>query len=372
MRRFAYAWLMVAVLASPFALPSAGATPQERAARATSPIKNFVMDGATVAYSNLPPELRVVTWDVRTGRQTLVSDGEFAQAVDGLAVAGTRVAWIAASYGNTEYVASLYTSSITGQGEHLVVRARRYLDEDCSTDPPCTYGSWVDGLVGSGNLLAVSRWTTDVTNGVETVSRRRLSAIGARNHLSTLASGAGAIVAQSSDSGRIAVLRPLGNIHRYPRYSGSSIGIYSAQGRLLRELRPPAVDLAKSGIARTAEVVLDGDHLAILTTHARLKLYNWRNGRLLHSWQLSSGAGHLDLYGQIASYLVTRGIATLTLHVRQLTSGRDVIFRRLSRPSGFVGVGIEKPGLAYAWDGRKGGNLRFVAMARVLAAFSKT
>jgi len=56
-----------------------------------------------------------------------------------------------------------------------------------------------------------------------------------------------------------------------------------------------------------------------------------------------------------------------------------VIFRQhLSDPpstSGFVGVGIEKPGLAYAWNGCSGedcyGVLRLVPMARVLAAVSK-
>ncbi len=378
MRRFAYAWLMVSVLALPFALQSAAVTPGERAARTQSPIEYFAMDGAVVAYGTNTPYPDVLTWDGLTGRKTLVTGGDFAQALDGLAVAGTRVAWIAASAGNTEYVDSLYTSSIASPQEHLLVRAQRFLDSDCSTHPPCTYGAWVQGLVGSGNLLAVSRWSTDVANGVETVSGQRLSAIGAPSRLSTLVLGAGGIVAQSSDSGRIAVFRPLGSIDHAGRYSGSSIGIYSAQGRLLKELRPPEADLAKSGVGHMAEVALQGNHLAILTVQRRLKLYNWRAGRLLHSWQLPSGAGHLDLYGQLATYLVTRGNATLTLHLRQLTSGRDVIFRRLTRPPatvGFVGAGIEKPGLAYAWDARKGqdyyGNLGFVAMARVLAAVSK-
>jgi hypothetical protein len=372
--------LLTAALLFLFVFPSAAKTPVERSARTESPVENFTMNGLLAAYSTDTPGLRILTWNVLTGRKKLMSGirtQDESLQIAGLAVAGNRVAWISASAGNTEYNEHLFTSSLAKPKERLLAGSQRFASGECPGDPRCVYGTWIHGLVGTGRLFAVSRWTTEVKGGVESVSNERLNTIESSG-LHQLVSGPGAIVAQSADSGRIAVLRPAGIIDESQRYSGSSIGIYDARGRLVRELLPPASDLVRAGQGRMVEVVLSGDYLGVLTVRSRLKLYNWRSGKLLHNWRLPPGAGHLDIYGQLATYLVTHSTTSLTLHLRQLQTGRDVIFRRLSQPPatlGFVGVAIEKPGLAYAWDGCKGqdcyGNLRFVPMARVLAGVSK-
>ena len=360
-----------------FVLPSAARTPVERSARTASPIENLAMDGPLVAYSTAGRGLSVLTWNVLTGRKTLMSGPQTRDflGISGLAVAGGRVAWISSTGGNWEHLDTLFTSSAAAPKERVRARARRYVNDD-PPKTPWLEGAWLQGIVGSGDLLALSGWSTGA--GGATLPGGGLDLIAAGG-LRRIVAGTDGIVAKSADSGRIAVLRPAGTIREPLLYSGSSIGIYTARGTLLRELAPPGIDLVKPSQGRMAEIVLKGDYLAVLTVQPRLELYNWRKGKLLHNWRLPSGSGHLDIYGQLATYLVTRSNIGLTIHVRHLRTGREVIFRdRLSDPpptSGFVGVGIEKPGLAYAWNGCSGMNcygvLRFVPMARVLAAVSK-
>jgi hypothetical protein len=334
------------------------------------------MDGPTVAYSTAGHGLSVFTWNVLTGHKTRMSGSQTREgsvAITGLAVAGKRVAWIGSSAGNSEHIDTLFISSVAAPKERVRAYAQRFV----TYDPPKTpwlEGAWMQGLVGSGDVLAVSRWSTGP--GGATLPSGGLNLIGTGG-LRRIVGGTGGIVAQSADSGRIAVLRPTGVIGEPLLYSGSSIGIYNARGTLLRELRPPGINLVKRNQGRMAEVVQNGDRLAVLTVQSRLELYNWRSSKLLHTWRLPSGAGHFDLDGRIATYLVTHGNSSLTLHVRHLQTGRDVVLRRLSQTpqSGLVGVGIERPGLAYAWNACDGqdcfGVLRFVPMARVLAAVSK-
>src|SRR5512133_60051 len=367
--------LPAVVLLCVFALPSAAGTLPERTARTASGVENLAMDGPTVAYTTNGGGLSAFTWNVLTGRKTRMSGAQTRAGtvgITGLPVAGKRVAWIGSSAGNWEHLDTLFTSSVTAPKERVRASAHRYL----TYDPPKTpwlEGAWMQGLVGSGDVLAVSRWSTGL--GGATLPDGKLDLIGAGG-LRRIVVGTDGIVAASADSGRIAVLRATGVISETLVYRGSNIGIYNAEGRLLRELRPPGIDLAAPTKGRMAEIVLSGDYLAVLTVQARLKLYNWRSGKLLYNWRLPAGAGHLGVYGQIATYLVSHGTTNLTLHLRQLQTGRDVIFRRLSPSptSGFVGVAIEKPGLAYAFDTCGGadchGVLRYVPMAGVLRAVS--
>jgi hypothetical protein len=372
MRPFARRLLLLAgALLSVLALPSAAGTPHGRSARTASPIGNFAMDGPTVAYSTDGGDLAIFTWNVLTGHKTHMSGPQTRApgAITGLAVAGKRVAWIGFGAGVVEHLDMLFTASATAPKERVRARAQRYVQYD-PPKTPWLEGAWMQGLVGSGDVLALSRWSTGP--GGATLPGGGLDLIAA-GHLRRIVAGTDGIVAQSADSGRIAVLRPAGVISEPALYSGSSVGIYNARGRLLRELRPRGIDLVKPSQGRMAEIVLKGDYLAVLTVQPRLELYNWRSGRLLHNWRLPRGAAHLDVYGQVATYLVTRGNIGV-LRLRQLQTGRDVAFRK-RQTTGFLAVGIEKPGLAYAWNTCNGtdchGVLSFVPMARVLAAVSR-
>ena len=377
MKRVAYQPLLLGVALLLFALPSAAGTPRESATRTASPIENFAMDGPRVAYSIAGSHrIEILAWNVLTGRKTLLSGSgtrRAALAITGLAVAGRRVAWIASTGGNSEHNDTLFTSSVSAPKEQVRADAERYVNYD-PPRAPWLEGAWMQGLVGSGDVLAVSRWSTGA--GGSTLPNSGLDLIAAGG-LRRIVVGADGIVAQSADSGRIAVLHASGTIDEPAFYRPSEVVVYTAGGKLLKTIRPLGIASVRPG--KMPEVVLSGDYLAVLTLQPRLNLYNWRNGKLLHSWRLPSGAGHLDIYGQLATYLVTHSNTGLTVHVRHLRTGREVIFPdHLSDPPptlGFVGVGIEKPGLAYAWDGCSGedcyGTLRFVPMARLLAAVSK-
>ena len=152
-----------------------------------------------------------------------------------------------------------------------------------------------------------------------------------------------------------------------PKTAVASVGVYSATGALLREIE----------VSSAHQIALSGTELVVLTTSKTLTVYNWRTGRLLHTWRLPS-VGHLhleDLHGQIAVYSVfSQG---RNLHLLQVTTGKDTLLAKGPGLSPYYNRGvdaqIEAPGLVYAVDkpGYETGTLVFVPMARVLAAISK-
>ena len=118
-----------------------------------------------------------------------------------------------------------------------------------------------------------------------------------------IATGPGAIMSESVDGGRIAVLLShdawptLGVVPTAE--SPASIGVYSSTGMLLRKIVPSSAK----------EVALSGDRLVVLTETKTFEVYNWRTGALSHTWPVAAKtprlqAGHLAVYGELATYSV--------------------------------------------------------------------
>jgi hypothetical protein len=353
---------------------AAGTKPRVKVKR-TSWIHALAMDGPRVAYSTGPFVYcceggGVYVWNVRTGKETLVSRHNPDPVLE-VAIAGTRVAWIARGGSGTRAIElneSLFAASLTRPGlRHRLATSGRTETTPAPDDPYTYAGDWIGGLVGSKSLLAVSRWSTA---GPGTLTSAQLDVI-ASGGLKRRVSGSGSIVSQSTDGRRIAVLR---STDAWP-YAGElrgktalpSVGIYSGAGMLLREINTPAA----------SEVALSGNTLAVLTKTSRLAVYNWQTGRLVHRWRVPSvGTTYLeDVYGQTAVYSAySRYQKVRRLHVLQLTTGKDTVLTKGAGTIWNQGAQLEAPGLVYAVDKpglREVGELVFVPMARVLAAVSK-
>lgn len=273
-----------------------------------------------------------------------------------LAVAGRRIAWINTECGNGECDDDLW-ASLPRPKPRLLATAYREGDVGAGI----LEGDWIGGLVGSGGLLAVNLWTTDA-NGVTTTSK--LDVIGGK-HLQRVVSGPNAIYAQAADSGRIAVLREDG-----------TVGIYSAVGKLLVEVKPSSV--AKDENFNGDAIALQDNYLLVLTRTRRLEVYNSHSGALLHSWPVRKGATNLDARAGVAAYAeypFGPGSAgtPYKVHVVRLATGKDAVLGKGKVFSGLRDIEIESAGLVYVKNPlRRLGKvtLVFVPLGRVLAAVS--
>src|SRR3954470_17401937 len=160
--------LTIAALALLIAVPAAAAPPPAAKTKNTAGwIESLAMDGPRVAYAVQDRSggcTKVVVWNVLTGSAVLASGPATCGAdstsagggVTQIAIAGTRLAWVVNQGGNTESSDSLYTASVPGAKERLLVSTVR----TGSVDGTLT-GGWIGGLVGSGDRIAVNRWTTN-------------------------------------------------------------------------------------------------------------------------------------------------------------------------------------------------------------------
>lgn len=317
------------------------------------------MDGPQVAY-DIPsavgrPCNRVFVWNVLTGKTMQVSGKGTCGAdststgagVRELAIAGARVAWIVNQGGNSESDDYLYTSSLPKPNERKLASAIRTGEVTgvltCGGDHGRGLaGTWIGCLVGAGRFLAVNRWSTDTNDNV---SSARLETIGAG--LRTIASGAGAMDAVSTDGKQVAVLRANG-----------SIGLFSTGGKLLRTVIPTSAK----------EIAVRGDYLAVLTKANRLALYNSHSGRLLHAWPVAKGATYLDVSSKLAAYAAFRpgGWNLRVVHVLSLPNGKDHVLAHTSTTrQRIVGVQLEPTGLVYAVGTGGPGYLVFTPMSRL-------
>jgi WD40 repeat protein len=215
--------------------------------------------------------------------------------------------------------------------------------ENCSgREAPHCAGPWLGGLVGSGNLVALNRWTTDSQGTVASGGLYVLSG----SRLKSVASGAGTVEAAAADGGRVAVLRTDG-----------TVVLYSSSGKQLRTVSP----------ASAKEIALSGHNLVVLSKTRTLALYDTRTGSLVRTLSLpphtKRAPANLDLQGKIAIYTVG------PLHGVNLSSGKD---RVLADPRGGVDLArIDDAGVAYAGNGRGAsydkGTLVFVPLAGVVA-----
>lgn len=341
-------------------------------------VQTVAMSGSEVGYSTgdgvfSGPGDKVYVWNVRTGKSRLIS-GHNPDPVYELAISSQRIAWIArggtAPDPTAEVTESLFSAALRkpSQPESLdsAYRTESYSVPDF---PGGCDGDWIGGLVGSQNILVVNRWhTTRAASAVTGAELDLITSTGPRKR----ASGEGSFIAQSTDGARIAVLQ---SREAWPSAGGlcgqtttPTAGILTSAGKLL----------AQFSVTRAKEVQLSGNNLAALTKASTIEVYNWRTGRLVHSWRVPHVPYvHLeDLYGQIAVYSVySHG---RNLHLLQLATGKDRLLIKGSglQPNYVVGddAQLEAPGLVYAAD-QPGGvdysKLVFVPMARVLAAVAK-
>ena len=319
MRRLLAAGLLLAALLVLFA-QAGTAKPQPNAVKQTAkPISTLAMDGPRVAYIS---DGRVNVWNVITGATSVIkgkyaSNSKYSQSVnDEVAIAGERVAFITRFVsGNSQQTSErLFTAPLGGSARQLGSLANHLTAPDGLSS-----GDWIAGVVGSGKVLAVSGWKSKAP--VSTDERLRLVM---STGLRTIVTGPGAIVAQSAGSGRIAVLRSTlvwPADHVLPATSAPTVGIYSADGTLLREIAPSSA----------REIALSGIRLVVLTETKTLQVYDWTRGALLHTWPIRTTtanmvAGHLAVYGRLAVYAVDpRYAAPRKLHLLDLTTGKDVV-----------------------------------------------
>lgn len=318
-------------------------------------ITGLAFDGSRVVYGVQPNGSGVRTvhvWNVATGTGGVIHrHGGGA----GFAVAGSRAAWIARGGSASETDEYLLTTSLPRVRLRQLAVAVRFTDSYSQVE----HGRWLSGLVGSGNVIAVSSWTT-ASDGA--VSSARLSLVG-ETRLRPIVVGQNAIVAESADAGRIAVVRSTAIWPGQFRLTGGpgSVGVYSTGGKLVSEVN--------RGTAK--EAALSGNSLAVLTTANTIELYNATTGAFVRSWPVPAGAAHLDLQSGIAVYAVyPRSSLARKLHVLRLSTGKDVVIATGEAPYPYAqgdDAQIDELGLVYAQNIRTHGKLVFLPMARVLA-----
>jgi len=322
------------------------------------PVAALAIDGNRVAYdlstrdaANARGGNRVVVWNVVTGRTTRVSGKKTAAAdrvggdgVFQLAIAGRRVAWLLNEGGNLESQDYLFTSSVTSPKEQQVASALRTGDS-CAPGREASHcaGPWLGGLVGSGNTIALNRWTSDSLG--ETTSAGLYLLNGSQTK--AIATGTSTLLAVSSDAGREAVL-----------HSDGSVTVYSKSGDVLMTL--------PSGSAK--EAALSGKDLVVVSKTRQLQVYDVGSGSLKKTFAThGTGLHNLDVQGNIAIYTTGPRVRAVNL-----SSGKRSAVVALGKHHEILFARIGSAGLAYAVNGVRvffgKGTLGFVPMARIKAA----
>lgn len=312
-------------------------------------IEALAIDGNRIAYdvgSTLGKNNNtVVVWDLRTGKTTTVS-GKRTRMVDNsstgsgvfqLAIAGTRVAWLANVGGNTEGDDYLFSSSVTKPKEQRLAWTQRFGDNCAGRSAGCS-GPWLGGLVGSGSLLAFNRWTTDDTG---TVADGGLYVLNGTS-MQSIATGTDTVAAAAADRNRVAVLR-----------SDGTVGLYSSAGDLLRTVQTNATAVA-----------WNVHELVVLTKTRRLMSYYSPSATLSRNVSLPGKQmpGNLDVQGTIAIYTVGGAV-----HAFNLGNRKDRVIGKLS--GGISSARISSAGVVYSSNRfSTKGTLVFLPWATVAAA----
>jgi hypothetical protein len=363
MKRLSILVAIVAPLLLLLVLTSAAANPPVRKQKVSCPIAAVAMDGARLVYVTDDDAVRV--WNLKSGATTQLRSGTGHYMdhplIPEVAVAGTRVAWITLTVdGNSQETwARLYARSLPGQTRRVAAAFRRdgtYYDGVEIWD-----GSWLTGLVGSGKVLAVSRWTTkpNADSSDVTLSNQRLSVIDPRRPvLRVIAAGDETVVSASADRSRVAVLRP-----------NDSVGIYSATGALLKKITPTSAK----------EIAYGGGRLVVLTDTNALEVYDAQTGGLLHTWPIHTKApylqpGNLRAYGRIGLYFADTRHLSQRMHLVDLATGKELVLAPNSHPWGSANAAVGPLGIVYSVNTyrfgsnpKRAGTLVFVPTANVLA-----
>lgn len=299
-------------------------------------IESLALDGSVVAYDAQgaqpkgPVCNRVYAWNVATrsvvkvsGAGTCGADNSSTGAgVPELAVAGSRIAWIANIGGNTESNDRLFTASLPKPRERRLASTLQTGSVDCVLT-----GRTLGGLVGSGGLLAYNIWTTAAANPgdeqscatkITSGSLRRITAAGT----SPLRTGTDTILAQDADGGRVAVL-----------HADATVELFSAAGKPLQTI----------GVDSPKEIALAGRRLLVLTKTRRIRVYSTQTGQPGAAYPVPRVAGNLAAAGNVVAYASGRA-----LHVIRLTTGKDVVVGTARK--NIVAVAVSERAVAYAYN----------------------
>jgi hypothetical protein len=319
---------------------------------------------------------RIHVWNVVTGATSVVkgrySNDKHSDNAAEIAIAGKRVAWVKRQQlGNTQQPQRLYTAPVGGSA----VRLRRvlgYTDMGCGSG-----GSQIAGLVGSGNVLAVSTWQASTDGKV--AAKQRLNLI-SRTGLRPIATGSATIVSAAADRGHIAVVPlPTPGVEHdgyCDMTAPTSVAVYSVAGTLLKQVETggPVAEAALSG---KLLVVLRGPS----TPRGRpdtFAVYDWTTGTLLHTWPIASPFD-FAVAGQLAVYSVyprRQSAHPKNLHLLDLASGKDVVIARTTNLR-YRDLTIGRRGLVYAvnppfkFKDTRPGKLVFLPTAKLLALLNR-
>lgn len=361
MKRLGRAFLVLTVGSLGLALVASAAgttrTHGKKVKQLQQPVGALAIDGNNVAYdldarySKQSNALnKVVVWNVRTGttvtvsgKKTAVGDGTSSGAgVYQLAIAGSRVAWLLNEGGNLESADYLLTSSVTQPKEQQVASALRSGDGCLGGSSTGCTGAWLGGLVGSGNSIALNRWSTDATGHMGSGGLYALQG----TQTKPIATGTNTVQAVSSDAGREAVLRIDG-----------SVAVYSKSGSVQTSVTPPSA----MGVA------LSGKNLVVLSKGRKIELYDAQSGSLQKTLSTHGKGGpeNLDAQGNIATYT-----SNSTVRAVNLSSGKDSVVGTLGNRIAFAR--LDSAGLVYVANGVRAqfgtGALVFKPLASIKAA----
>jgi hypothetical protein len=287
------------------------------------PLATFSMDGPRVAaaYHNQDNGCdRIVFWNVpwnyvapvtRPPQQDELDEyptcahPQGPRQVAALSIAGIQAGWI-----------------LSGQARNLVTSS----SETC-VERVIRTGGPVGLVAGDRHLLAYG--TLDGRMGV-VIGRRS-----PRAH--ELAGPAGHISALSVDAGRIAVLHDHG-----------AITVLSGTGESLNSLQA-------SG-ARA--IALRGESVLALMKDDTLQVFDAETGALRSTWRVPQGVRpEVDAYYQVA--VLSRGRQIFALN---LATGRIALMATAPR---LAHAQIEAPGIAYGYNLRGHGELRFIPLSKI-------
>jgi hypothetical protein len=208
-------------------------------------------------------------------------------------------------------------------------RARKLVTSSSATcvERVLQTGGPVGLVAGDRNLLAYG--TLDGRMGI-VIGRRT-----PRAH--ELTGPAGHVSALSVDAGRIAVL-----------HGDGAIEVLSRTGESLTSLR--------SNGART--IALRGETVLALTKDDTLQVFDAATGALRSTWRVPQGVrAEVDAYYQVA--VLSRGRQVFALN---LVTGRIALMITAPR---LAHAQIEAPGIAYGYNLRGHGELRFIPLSRI-------
>jgi hypothetical protein len=300
-----------------------------------APVEALAISGNRVAYDVQSVPLkgnqgetpnRILVWNVGTGtttkvsgKQTATADGMAVGGVDRLAIAGDHVAWRVLSGGNSELDDDIYSSSLLAPKERHVAGA---------FGSPSGAGSWLGGVVASGNEILVNRWTTDAGGAITSGGLYALHG----TKLKPFADGGAAVAAVAADARRVAV----------EHYADSTICVFSATGDPLSTVTPAA---------KPQDVALSGRNLLVLEAGGKLVLYDAQTGALKKEFTLHRGwqGAAIAVHGDVAVYstpLASRPHSSV--RALNLITGKDALVGRL--PGRIPLLRMDSFGLVYASD----------------------